>query len=376
MKEDFEIHWIGIGYKGPVLELGYTLHPNNLSGGDMYGAHGAADLARSMDADIVFLLCDFWMLKNFRRALIGGNPGWINVAYLPLDGHMQKGLYLEDVRLWDHIVLYHEKAAQEVRQWLPADAADRCTHIYHGVDTRTYFPLSTKLRQEARMSIFGVRANEPSLFLLNANRYSERKDLLTTLRGFANARFRFNTPVYLVLHIPGIADLHRSELLQHLKMLDVEEHVLFNPLGNDYCSDEQLNLLYNACDIGINTSLGEGWGMVAFEHAATGAAQLVPDHTAPGVLWMGHAVTLSVSEEVQLRTNPFRMFKVDHEELSEKLITIVNDQAYRRQVGQQCRLRVISPLFSWEHIARQWSALWLGLLDRGGTCHGSDPQEL
>ena len=37
-------------------------------------------------------------------------------------------------------------------------------------------------------------------------------------------------------------------------------------------SDDQLNLLYNACDAEITTT-GEGWGMVSFEHAATRAAR-------------------------------------------------------------------------------------------------------
>ena len=31
--------------------------------------------------------------------------------------------------------------------------------------------------------------------------------------------------------------------------------------------DEQLNLIYNAVDVGINTANGEGWGLVPFEHA-------------------------------------------------------------------------------------------------------------
>jgi len=49
--------------------------------------------------------------------------------------------------------------------------------------------------------------------------------------------------------------------------------VIFASAGLD---DRELNLLYNACDVGLNTASSEGWGMVSFEHAATGAAQIVP----------------------------------------------------------------------------------------------------
>jgi hypothetical protein len=42
---------------------------------------------------------------------------------------------------------------------------------------------------------------------------------------------------------------------------------------------DKLNLVYNTCDVGVNTCIGEGWGLVNFEHAATRTAQIVPDHT-------------------------------------------------------------------------------------------------
>jgi hypothetical protein len=57
-------------------------------------------------------------------------------------------------------------------------------------------------------------------------------------------------------------------------------------------SDEQLNFLYNACDVGINTTTGEGWGMPSFEHAATRAAQIVPHHTSLADLWKGVLIPL------------------------------------------------------------------------------------
>ena len=42
-------------------------------------------------------------------------------------------------------------------------------------------------------------------------------------------------------------------------------------------SDEAINQLYNAADIGINTSDGEGFGLCQLEHMYTGAPQIVTD---------------------------------------------------------------------------------------------------
>ena len=57
-------------------------------------------------------------------------------------------------------------------------------------------------------------------------------------------------------------------------------------------SDAALNRIYNACEVGLNTSAGEGWGLVAFEHGATRAAQVVPRHSACEELWEGAASLL------------------------------------------------------------------------------------
>ncbi len=39
-------------------------------------------------------------------------------------------------------------------------------------------------------------------------------------------------------------------------------------------SDRDVNVLYNACDIGLNTTAGEGFGLCQIEHVALGAPQV------------------------------------------------------------------------------------------------------
>ena len=40
-------------------------------------------------------------------------------------------------------------------------------------------------------------------------------------------------------------------------------------------TDEKLNTLYNACDVGLNTCLGEGFGLCNLEHACLGKPQII-----------------------------------------------------------------------------------------------------
>jgi glycosyltransferase involved in cell wall biosynthesis len=41
--------------------------------------------------------------------------------------------------------------------------------------------------------------------------------------------------------------------------------------------DEEINLFYNAADVGISTADGEGWGLCQFEQMGVGVPQVVPD---------------------------------------------------------------------------------------------------
>lgn len=41
--------------------------------------------------------------------------------------------------------------------------------------------------------------------------------------------------------------------------------------------DEEINMFYNAADVGITTADGEGWGLCQFEQMGVGVPQVVPD---------------------------------------------------------------------------------------------------
>jgi hypothetical protein len=41
-------------------------------------------------------------------------------------------------------------------------------------------------------------------------------------------------------------------------------------------TDEDMNILFNAADVGLNTAMGEGWGLCNFEAAVVGVPQIVP----------------------------------------------------------------------------------------------------
>ncbi len=109
-----------------------------------------------------------------------------------------------------------------------------------------------------------------AFIVLNANRNMPRKRIDLTIQGFAEFARDKPANVKLYLHMATqdtgwnvIALARRHGIYDRLIMTRADN------VAPDF-SDEQLNLLYNACDVGITTTTGEGWGMVTFEHGPRG----------------------------------------------------------------------------------------------------------
>lgn len=361
----FDIHWLGIAYKGEVQQKkNYTLHPCNIHGGDMYGAYGAAELAIQLQARTVFVLNDLYMLRNYEQAFLPLREKKIRtVVYAPLDGYFTDRSIASQYLFPDHLILYSQWAREEVQTAIdsieqPTASLPSLDHIYHGVDIGSFKPASSieeikKLKQE----LFNVPNAADCLFILNANRYNERKDIEASINGFEKAWPRFNHPVYLCLHSPNIQFNLRGNLQLAVDNSIYKEHILLNPLGEEYIDDKKLLQLYQACEIGVNTSLGEGWGMISFEHAACGAAQVMPDHTVPSEIWKDVALLIPKAKPVQLNTNPFLMYSSDIEALADLFVKMVNDEKLRAGISAKCLEHTAKDIFSWEKIAEQWRHL-------------------
>ena len=119
--------------------------------------------------------------------------------------------------------------------------------------------------------------------ILNTNRNSYRKATDITIRAFLKFFKMVNEDerVKLFLNcalksdsgydIPQLIDLECSRLgLDSKKILNNNILIFQNRPG-----DEIINYLYNACEVGINTCVGEGFGLCNIEHASVGKPQVI-----------------------------------------------------------------------------------------------------
>lgn len=365
----YTIHWLGLGYRGEKKEMSWgTLYPSNLKGGDVFGAYEAASMAKELQAGNILLLTDIYLLRHYVRAWTPLKQEGIRlVAYTPLEGPLTNVQLVNDITFLDELVLYHTGAVTDMKkaihEWRQQDVntnilLPEISYRYHGTDTIKFRPsASSAEQQQLKQELFAVPDAANAVFVLNVNRFRDRKDLGSTITGFARAFPNFTKPVYLCLHTPGLDEYRQAALQTLIQQSGCADSILLNPLGNNYIPDEQLAKLYQACDIGVNTSLGEGWGMISFEHAACGAAQVVPDNSACKELWTAKGIVIPCPHTVHLDGSPFLLHGVDTDVLAEKLVQLVNDEAYLQTASEQCFQYVQQEVFDWKKIGDSWQTL-------------------
>ena len=156
----------------------------------------------------------------------------------------------------------------------------------HAVDPMTFSCMSPPARMDVRKTL---TLPDDAFVFLNANRNSQRKRLDVTVAGFVGLLKNNPTkPYYLIIasnlqpQSGAYYDVQRI-YMEELKErgLDFQNYarrlLLIDTSPPNVWSDEAINQLYNAADVGINTSDGEGFGLCQLEHMYTGAPQIVTD---------------------------------------------------------------------------------------------------
>jgi D-inositol-3-phosphate glycosyltransferase len=360
-----EIHFLGVAYSGEIVrDRGLTIYPTNPRGGDAFAAFQAIGLIEELRPALVLVMHDLWMF-DYYLDLFGPYQDRLKiVACIPLDGRIANAQDAAPLARADRIVAYtqfaraeFERAFRRLRGNFPAVEV-----IPHGVDLDRFHPLPEPERVQAKTRVFRDRPDAGDSFVvLNASRPDRRKRVDLTVRGFAEFAADKPPNVRLCLHHPVVRDAVDQELGTAIQECGLGERLSVNPLGREIVGDEELNLLYNACDVGINTAMGEGWGLVSFEHGAAGAAQIVPDHTACAELWRGSAELIPPARSYVPEFSPLEMGEVSPEGVARALEALYRDPARRQELARAAVSVAQDPAYSWDAVAQQFDELFVEL---------------
>lgn len=358
-----------VAERGAPAPRPFAVRGNELMG-DVYGREQLPALLREVRPDVVLLHDDAGFFPIHAPALDeyrAARPSARCVVYCPVDWPSLPAGVTKRLARADALVLYtefgRELAAASLREL--GLARPLLDVIPHPVDTRAFALLvpgdPAASRALARRRLFGDNGGlERAFIVLNANRNIRRKRVDLTLRGFAE--FACGRPdARLYLH-SGMDDAG-YDLRALAAELGIADRLVTTPHDGrrPRVPDERLNLVYNACDVGVNTCAAEGFGLVSFEHAATGAAQIVPDHSACGELWRGSAVLLPaapVGRQERL---------VAPSELAAALGRLYDDPTLRAMLADRARTLARSRRFDPATVAARWRRLLDAQLAQGGA---------
>ena len=365
LKDDFEIVVLGNNWWGDPtpLQAEYKMYPSsNRHQTAPFGEQRIREIVEREEPDVVFTINDMWIInEQYNQIKDLHKAGKFKfVGYAPMDSYAWTGCLADTANEWDAVVSYTEFGAYE---FMNGGITKAITVIPHGVTPGQFYPTD---KAEARRKL-GLKPE--SFIVFNGNRNQFRKRIDITIKAFA--AFAVDKPeAMLYLHMGlkdqgwDIMEVFAREMSR--VGLDPNNRIIMtsNQPNPPNVSVEMLNDIYNACDVGVNTCKGEGWGLVNFEHAACRVAQVVPDHTSCKEIFEGCGELIRC-DHVDVDTNYAREMPCpssDH--LTEILNELYHSPEHCQRVADDCYNRVTDAQFAWDTVASQFGGVFEEVLSQ------------
>lgn len=371
IQDEYEITGVGVNYHGDPHEFNFPIFPAYIATTRVtspYGENRVCELLGGRDYDVLFILNDAWIINKYLQAIkesVTDKPLPKIVVYFPVDSAGHDPEWYSNFDIVTKAVTY-----TEFGRWVVKDANPtlNVSIIPHGVDTSVFYKLGEDkaAAKEAFFAPYKEKLKTPvdDLFIvLNANRNQPRKKLDVTMLGFA--KFAVNKPknVKIYMHC-GIVDssINVDKLATRYNIAD-RLIVSSAKRGVQTVPDWRLNEIYNVCDVGINTSMGEGWGLTNVEHAVTGAAQIVPKHSACRELFEDCGLLMDTYGEFMFDNSLTVGKLVSPDEVAKQLEVLYNNPEQRLQLAERSFNKFTAKEYSWEYIAGQWREIFDGAIN-------------
>jgi D-inositol-3-phosphate glycosyltransferase len=285
--------WLKLTHYGfqkmPEVPQGFRPYPSNVdvydaAGGERpqqqgFGYQQLPDFIRRKEPDVVMIYNDLSVVSRFLEEIRkSGIPRTFKLwIYCDQVYNTQMQPFLDILNRDADLVFTFsngwKKCLKEQGITRPIDV------ITHGFDKDKFFPIPRELARK-QMNLPMER-----FIILNLNRNQPRKRYDILMMAFVELLVKYPTkPIYLFCVCDkgekggwDLFGLFKRELA--LRKVPVEHYAdrLMVSSVDMVFRDEDINMFYNAANIGINTADGEGWGLCNFEQMGVGIPQVVPD---------------------------------------------------------------------------------------------------
>ncbi|MFC4634115.1 hypothetical protein ACFO3O_09375 [Dokdonia ponticola] len=363
LKDRYRLVQLGTNYFGDPHTWPWEIFPADVGSYSM-GAHRIKDLVSNLRPDVIFMLQDPWALVSYFKEL-EEFPHIPTVVYASFNAADIDPLVLPWLGKANYLVVYTQfaKAALEKALQKQSDLVFPSIDVLpHGVDTDIFKPLGpdrSTSQKIAREAIYPKENNDlqNGFIVLNANRNQPRKRIDLTMEGFALFVKDKPSNVFLHLHM-GLKDIG-WDIKALEKRYQLEDRLIYSTDLDTppNVSQASLNTIFNAASVGINTASSEGWGLLSFEQAAAGLAQIVPDHTSGRELWCDSAYLLPYTITLINPDTKINEHIIHPEDIAlalEKAWSDKNDLALKEQL---CYKNATKAAYNWARISKQWEVI-------------------
>lgn len=280
----FDMAYLAWGWTG--LEPTYQELANAYPGVEFYPAlgeyHGRDVLHHVMQKarpDIILLHGDIYMFSDTMQEQLSHYRGKIcQIALYPIDGENIPNKWVPFMDKLDGLITLTEFGKKETERVVKAPVKV----VNLGIDPQLFYPISPDQKKQLRQQKFKFMVNKFAVTWVGRN--FSRKNPGLAVMGFA--------------HWVKKAKVKDAILYMHCSDNDPAGSSILELVNRDYphiaemvCLPNNFNVgtgfdrktfaeLLQCSDVGLNTSLGEGWGMPLTETMACGVPMIAPAHSA------------------------------------------------------------------------------------------------
>lgn len=356
-----EVSVLAVNHRGDYWPTDMHLYrPNTIVGTDTYGQSRVIEMLGKVEPDVVVILNDPYAILRFlfenrydpNRILLGYRP---IISYVPVDGTNQPPAWFD--------LLSRVTNPVAMSRW-GKQAIPKSKLVYHGVDTDLFWPVSPErpittssgvtLTTKAECKA-AFNYPEDSFLVLRVDSNSGRKDFPRTWKALLPVMKR-HADILVHFHCAAL-DAQSGIDMRAMFSRDEETRTRFFLPDNfntyEGWPQEDMNALYNAADLFVSTSRGEGFGLTLAEAASCGVpivaqnVSAIPEVVGPGGVLIEPKGLITVPSGQDL-------WLADVTAFSKTIEGLYLNDGKRRELGDAGRAYV-EATFSWDFAAARFN---------------------